>query len=107
MAELQVDPEQPWNQIAGAENNLWYSRFLIFRDMGPVRSILGAQRIEARRIGKMDPKWTGSSWKEASQKFHWRERAEAWDRYQREEVFTEGYASDLFVISAGETSGNR
>ena len=107
MAELQVDPEQPWNQIAGVENNRWYSRFLIFRDMGPVRSILGVARIECQRLGKPKAKWTPGSWRGAAEKFEWHKRAEALDRYQREEVFTEGYASDLFVISAGETSGNR
>jgi len=28
-------------------------------------------------------------------KFHWKERAEAWDEHRRKEVFSQGYAFDL------------
>lgn len=97
MAENELDIEQPWSQLP-KENNLWYSRFLIFRDMGPVRSILGAQRIECHRVNKEPPRWTARSWREKSVEFEWHKRAEAWDRHQREEVFTEGYAYDLVRI---------
>ena len=96
--ELQLDPEQPWSQLVGRENNLWHSRFLIFRDMGPVRSILGAQRIECHRVNKEPPRWTARSWREKSVEYQWHKRAEAWDEYQRREVFNDGYAYDLVRI---------
>lgn len=90
----QVDAEQPWAQLPHEKDN-WYSRFLIFRDMGPVRSIRGAYMIECKRINKKASNYSPSSWREAAKAHSWHDRAKAWDAYRRTEVFNEGYAYDL------------
>lgn len=97
-APAELDADQPWNQLTGIENDMWYSRFLIYRDMGPVRKIMGAYRIECRRLHKPDPKGTPRSWREKSKEYAWYKRAKAWDEHRRAEVFSEGYAYDLTRI---------
>jgi hypothetical protein len=97
-APAELDADQPWNQLAGTENDMWYSRFLIYRDMGPVRKIMGAAKIEAKRLNKPAPKWPPSKWREKAKEYAWHERAKAWDEYRRQEVFTEGYAYELTRI---------
>lgn len=92
-----VDPEQPWTQLK-AENDLWYSRFLIYRDMGPVRTVLGACKIERERTRKEKPKGTPRNWREMAAVYRWGVRAKAWDEYRRTEVFNQGYAYDITRI---------
>lgn len=67
------------------EPNLWYDRFTDFRLMGAGRSLL---EIVNRCRDKKGQKRTNNfptSWRNASKKWHWRERAEAWDEQQRRE----------------------
>lgn len=92
-----LDPEQPWTRLQ-VENDLWYSRFLIYRDMGPVRSILGASKIEAERTHKEKPKGSPRNWREMAAVYRWDIRVKAWDEHKRKEVFTDGYAYDLVRI---------
>ena len=63
-----------------------YEWFCAFLEMGPGRSLLGAQKNFQQRSGKV---WKGldatPSWKNAAQKWNWKARARIWDREQREE----------------------
>ena len=43
------EQEAIWERRDGEER--WYARFLLFRDMGPGRSLLGAENIEKVRRG--------------------------------------------------------
>ncbi len=78
------------------EPNLWYERFVIFRDLGPDRSLEAAyQAYEAEKQQKaakssnsasppkMRPKRPSGAWYENCNKWQWRERAELYDEYQR------------------------
>lgn len=96
--EQQEDIEQPWSRLSG-EDERWYNRFLAFRDMGPVRTIRGACHIEEDRLGRKRCEKPSRNWYDNAKKFRWHERAEAYDAYRREQVFTQGYAYDLTRIS--------
>jgi len=73
---------QPWEQLPG-EPALWYGRFCLYRDLGPSRSLTAATRVEC--AAKHKHAWAPSeSWTRAARTWHWRERALAWDAYQRE-----------------------
>ncbi len=61
----------------------WYGRFVIFRDMGPGRSLTGCVQIYyARRHKPAHP--VNVTWCENARVWKWRERALAWDQYQRD-----------------------
>jgi len=73
MAEL-----KPWDQQPG-EPDRWYGRFQQFLSMGPERSVLRSFRQARKR-----PQSTGSSeWSAQALEWRWRERAHAWDDWQR------------------------
>ena len=92
-----MDEQEPWARHEGEPNN-WYSRFLSYLQMGPSRSLLGA--INAESVQKSSKKFNGTPqpWLDAFKKWHWKERAEAWDEYRRKQVFTQGNAYDLARI---------
>ncbi len=68
----------------------WFTRFEIFRLMGPDRSILGAYREYLARKG--DERHLRSrlsrptSWTKNSIKWHWQERAEVWDMEEHQKL---------------------
>lgn len=96
MSDEQQGLQPVWEQIPEEEPNLWYSRFLIFRDLGPTRSIHAAWKLEPKKVKKGQKKLNiPPIWYDAAKKFQWHERAAAYDTYRREKVFTEGYAYDL------------
>lgn len=66
---------RPWDQLPG-EPPRWYGRFQVFLNLGPARTVAAATR--AVRLG------VGGSWSEYVQRWHWRERAAAWDVHQRD-----------------------
>ncbi len=77
---------EPWDRLPD-EPNLWYDRFERFRLMGAGRSVLAVYREYLAHKGA---KWRGrsglpTSWRNAVERFRWRERAEAWDERQRAE----------------------
>jgi hypothetical protein len=73
-----------WDQLPD-EPDLWYKRFMIFRDMGPERTIQGAFKIVKARQGFRSNK-AGESWTTAAHDYNWRERANDWDTQQRARV---------------------
>lgn len=91
--------ETPWEQLkAEGETARWYSRFLLYRDLGPTRTLIGSVRAEQDAKGiPLEERAHGASgaWRQTAEKFNWKERAEAWDEYRRRVVFSEGYASDI------------
>jgi hypothetical protein len=81
---------QPWDRQPG-EPALWYNRFdTLYRPLGPERSLLAAyntwrvQKGKERRSGGI-----GRAWTRNAQRWNWRERAEAWDAAQREQLLAE------------------
>lgn len=76
-----MDEQQIWLQFEG-EPHLWYSRFLIYRNMGHTRTFLGAVHTEEADKGshKRSRKVPGA-WDRAIKKWRWKERAETYDRY--------------------------
>lgn len=65
------------------EPNLWYSRFVAYRNMGTSRSLLGAVSAERKLAQKGAAKSVPQSWYEAAKTWDWKARAEAWDADQR------------------------
>ena len=83
---IELDPNiHPWECQTG-ENSRWYGRFLAYRDMGPSRSILGAYKRELAENSRkeQDKASVPNSWDNASKQFRWAERADAWDRSERD-----------------------
>jgi len=78
-----------WERQPG-EKMRWFSRFEMFRLMGPDRSLLGAYREYLARKGDIrHEKKTISlptAWHRNSKKWRWRERAEAWDMEEHGKV---------------------
>src|SRR6266704_2717379 len=91
---VQLPESEQWLRLPG-ESNLWYSRFVLHLRLGPARTMLGAVHLEDAQENRLVTRWTPGSWRSAALKFHWKERAEAWDEHRRKEVFSQGYAFDL------------
>lgn len=68
----------PWEQQLPRETQLMYSRFLVFRDLGPESDRL-RQALEV--LNSTGDKLTYSTIKDYSSAFRWTARAGAWDRY--------------------------
>lgn len=77
MITLRTDVN-PWEQQLPRETQLQYSRFLVFRDMGPESDRL-RQTLEV--LNSTGDKLTYSTIKDYSSVFRWTARAGAWDRY--------------------------
>ncbi len=80
---------KPWDQQQG-ESKEAYARFLIYRNLGPARSIdvayAAAQSLAAKRVKSRQPaKRASGQWMKDSVNYNWPERAAAWDI----EVFSE------------------
>ena len=73
-----------WNQLED-EDNLWYDRFTHFRLLGPKRTLGAAHRREVAKSRKKSQYLPGS-WRDAAKQWKWKERAEAWDAQQREDL---------------------
>ena len=78
---VERENKQPWQRMP-YERTLWYSRFEIFRSLGPGRTLEDAWRALEVKTAQ-HPSWR---WYEVSKEFRWRERAEAWDEYYIEQV---------------------
>lgn len=99
VALVNRDPEgKPWDLMQG-ESSSWFSRFDIYRSIGPNRSMAKAyevyQRREAERAerpfvptpsklvggtpGQGSHRSAPTNWWQASRRWRWAERAAAWD----------------------------
>src|SRR5262245_4447920 len=82
------DPEcqaQPWEQQP-SEPNRWYARFELYRLAGPSRSLLGAVNTERQQRGAKKTRSVPQAWATNAKCWRWRERAEAWDEFQRHQT---------------------
>ncbi|MFN8469014.1 MAG: hypothetical protein U0X20_25885 [Caldilineaceae bacterium] len=74
-------PHDLWDQLPG-EPDKWYGRFQIYLDLGVTRTLTAAARCgSAPKPGQSG--LTGR-WSYYFNRYHWRERARAWDMRQRE-----------------------
>ena len=72
----------PGEQMAG-EPHKGYGRFKVYLELGPTRTLFGTARVagEQRKSQSLRP---SGDWPRIARKWHWRERANAWDVHQRE-----------------------
>jgi hypothetical protein len=66
-----------WERIPD-EPERWYTRFEVYRRMGPNRTLRGAYRLTAQTPGSARSK-PGRTWYAAARRWRWAERAQAWD----------------------------
>src|SRR5262245_47569840 len=94
----------PWDQRPG-ESSAAYRRFLIYRDLGPGRSLRAADRAArqgrepyTKRHGKTR---CSGQWSDDCRHFDWVTRAHAWDVYQ---LATHGQTAVVAFVSALEAA---
>jgi hypothetical protein len=70
----------PWDQLPD-ESDAAYCRFLVYRNLGPSRTLVRAYRAYLRgfELGQGGQKGPPGSYREEAVRFRWRERSEAWD----------------------------
>jgi hypothetical protein len=68
----------PWEQQSPKETELMYSRFLVYRDLGPETDRL-RQTLEV--LNATNDKLSYGALKSYAHAFRWLHRAQAWDRY--------------------------
>jgi hypothetical protein len=70
-------------QAEAGESSVWYSRFLLYRNMPAIkRNLLGAARLHQERTAKGAHKpyrTTPGSWRDHAERWQWIERAAAYD----------------------------
>src|SRR5688572_8587599 len=92
-------PLRPWDRLddepAGA-----FTRFLVYRNLGPARSIEAAHRLvaEAAKGGERRAKAPGA-WQRAARRFRWRERAAAWDVHNLTNAGREAVAAFVAAVT--------
>ena len=82
MKEREVSAGNPWEQQPG-EPDRWYGRFKVYLELGPLRSLKAAARAAGERSRDKPLSW-GGRFSEMTQRWQWRQRANAWDAHQRE-----------------------
>lgn len=80
-------PLQPWDQQPGEPPEA-YARFLVYRNMGPVRSLDAAYQAANVGKGRKSSERSGT-WQDNSSAYNWRERAARWDVAQLSAVVPE------------------
>jgi hypothetical protein len=91
---IEETSDTPWERQQG-ESGLWFDRFCLYLSLGPARTRLAAVHAEDRRQNRPLTRWTPGSWRDAFKKFHWEQRAQAYDEHRRKQLFSQGYALDL------------
>lgn len=64
---------------------LWFSRFTDYRLMEQPRSLLECVNRWRDEKGRKRTNYRPGSWRRAFAKWHWKDRAEAWDEHLRQE----------------------
>jgi hypothetical protein len=76
----------PWERLPG-ESSLWYARFRKWLAQKSPRSLLASYNEEvAEKGGKERALSIPHSWDVAKEKYHWAERAAAWDTAEQERL---------------------
>ena len=76
-----------WDRLLG-EPSRWYSRFTIYRLLGPGRTLEAAHKtakVEEGRDGSPESSY-GQAWIRNSRAWDWRTRCEAWDDAERDRL---------------------
>jgi len=77
---------EQWERLDG-EPEVAYARFLLYRNLGPARTLEAAYSISCRAKAKDSTKrHIPGSWGEECARYSWRERATAWDIAQLETI---------------------
>jgi len=97
---------RPWERRRDESGELepmrWFGRFsAIYRPMGTERSLLGAVNLHRVKNGAKKGNSVPGSWEEAFNQWDWKNRAEAWDQYERNRQ------ADLFQERADAWRANR
>jgi hypothetical protein len=99
-----VSNEQPiWDQLPN-EPDAAYNRFLVYRNLGPSRSLQSAwdaQKVSNRgKSGRVS-----GQWQKDSADYQWVERANAWDGYQLQQAGAATVHNWINILSgiAGKT----
>ncbi len=74
--------KQPWERREG-ETPRDYGRFLIYRNMGPERSVRKAAGVN--KLKKKGQYGAWRYWQQIAYRHHWNDRAREWDEYQEYE----------------------
>jgi hypothetical protein len=93
---IQSTDEQPWASSLPGENGAWFQRFSLYAAMGAGRSVRAVYNAELAERGKpsLRSKPVPSSWTQASHRYEWLRRAEAFDEWRRKQIFNAGNAQD-------------
>jgi hypothetical protein len=85
-----------WERLPD-ESMKWFCRFEVFRLAGPNRSLLGVYNTEQDRNSQKKTYNVPGSWRDAAIKYHWHQRAEAYDvaEQQRKTAEREAYLRGL------------
>ena len=79
------DKRQPWEQLPG-ENSLWYGRFKAWLHQKKPRSMLALWKAEKAEKGGKPAIKLPHAWDIVINKFHWYDRAAAWDKAEQERL---------------------
>lgn len=75
-----------WERLPN-EPNLWYERFVLFRNRGPERRMLDVFRLFLRQNGDYEKAdkvvSVDGAWSRAAREWHWKLRSEQWDEEQQ------------------------
>jgi len=74
-----------WDRMKG-ENTMWFARFEVYRLLGPERKLQVAFRHYQVEKGRKQIRNVPSSWRNAFDKYDWKQRAEAWDLNEQKKI---------------------
>lgn len=88
--------DQPWMSPMDGEDAKWFHRASLYFAMGACRSVRAVYNAELAERGKPSQvsKSIPGSWHQATHRFEWQRRAEAFDAWRRKEIFNTGNAAD-------------
>lgn len=90
------EDDEIWAAPMSGESNAWFSRASLYFAMGASRSVRAVYNAElaARGTPSARSRAVPGSWTQASHRYEWQRRAEAFDAWRRKEVFSSGNAQD-------------
>lgn len=88
------EQENPWQRQENEPTN-WYERFLVYLQMGPSRTLLGAVHLAEKDQNRPKKISVPGIWRDTFRQWQWKSRALAFDDYRRKQIFTFGNAYDV------------
>ncbi len=80
----QTTATKPWERQEG-ESAKWFFRFRNYLSLGPKRSVNAVFEAERQEKSGKSSNKAGTTWYNAAKRYHWQERAEAYDKEQDEQ----------------------